>query len=264
MKRDDTVREPKMSGQKMTGNERTLRVLACDTSNASCSCCLTDGKLPVGVSFLSIGLKHSQTFMPMVHDLMNRTSIRYENLDLLACTVGPGSFTGIRIGVAAVQAMAFAAGKPAVPVSSLKALAFPLFDRPDALAAAMIDARNSRVFSAAYYDGAEVVPEGARTIDDFVDLCDRWRDANAPEALIYTCGNACHAYGSEHAPRNDVRVMLSFRDIDPRSVAAIAVETFSGQSEPGRSDRFVPEALLPVYLARTAAERNLEKKSDSN
>ncbi len=245
--------------------KKSIRVLACDTSSASCSCCIVEGGRPIAVSFLSLGRKHSQTFMPMVHDLMLRSEVRYEDLDFFACTVGPGSFTGIRIGVGAVQAMAFAAGKPAVPVSSLKALAFPLFDRSEALVAAMIDARNARVFSAAYFNGAEVVPEAARTIDEFVALCDGWREANAPGSPIITCGNACEMFaagtgGAKEADRTDVRAMTAFTGIDPRAVAAIGEEVFLESDETERDRIFIPEALLPVYLARTAAERNLDNK----
>lgn len=240
------------------GAEKPMRVLAVDTSNASCSCCYSEAGIPVAVSFLSVGLKHSQTFMPMVHDLMKQASARYEDLDFFACTVGPGSFTGIRIGVGTVQAMAFAAGKPAVPVSSLKALAFPLFDRRYTLVAALIDARNSRAFSAAYFNGAEVVSEAARTIDEFVALCEEWRLANAPDSPIITCGNACQMF-AEGTGRPDVTAMSAFIEIDPRAVAAIGEEIFSKIEKTERERLFLPEALLPVYLTRTAAERNLKK-----
>ena len=238
--------------------ERPVRVLACDTSNASCSCCLSENGKPLAFAALDLGLRHSRTFMPMVHDLMRLTEMRYEDLDFFACTVGPGSFTGIRIGVSAVQAMAFAAGKPAVPVSSLRALAFPLFDRRDALIGAMIDARNARVFSAAYYQGIEVVPEAAREISEFVGLCEAWRDSNAPEAAVLTCGNACAAY-TKNPDVSRVTPMHAFSEIDPRAVAAIAEASFRSCDEASRARVFVPEALLPVYLTRTAAERNLEK-----
>ena len=103
-----------------------MKILACDTSNRACSSCLlSDGKV-VDARFLNNGLTHSQTFMPQVHDLMESNGEKYENLDALACTVGPGSFTGIRIGVSAIKTMALVLGKPAIPVSSLAAMAYPL------------------------------------------------------------------------------------------------------------------------------------------
>ncbi|MBN1775111.1 MAG: tRNA (adenosine(37)-N6)-threonylcarbamoyltransferase complex dimerization subunit type 1 TsaB [Clostridiales bacterium] len=250
---EGTVQENKTG----SGAENDLRVLACDTSSAACSCCYQQDGTTVAMSFLSVGLKHSQTFMPMVHDLIKKASARYEDLDLIACTVGPGSFTGIRIGVGAVQAMAFAAEKPAVPVSSLKALAFPLFDRENTLVVSMIDARNARVFAAAYFNGVEVVPEGARPVEEMIRMCDLWRDGNAPQASIVTCGNACRMYADD-SKRVDVTPMFAFQEIDPRAVAAIAADVFLRVDPEERKRQFIPEALLPVYLTRTAAERNLK------
>lgn len=241
-----------------------LRVLAMDTSNTSCSCCLRDGGRTVASTFLSVGLKHSETFMPMVHEMMAHAAASYESLGIFACTVGPGSFTGIRIGVSATQAMAFAADKPAVPVSSLRALAYPLFDRKDTLAVAMIDARNARVFSAAYMNGAEVVPEGARPIGEFVALCETWRHANAPDARILTCGNASGMFpgAAKNQTQAYVTDMTDFHEIDPRVVATIGEETFLSIPEAERAEIFLPERLLPVYLARTAAERNLVRANE--
>lgn len=262
-----------------------MRILACDTSSASCSCCLGSYEmLPetpevsaiattplhekrIASSFLSIGLTHSHTFMPMVHELMQNAAAEYSTLDAVACTVGPGSFTGIRIGVSAVKAMAFASGKAAIPVSSLRALAYPLFARPDAVVAAMIDARNRRVFSAAYYRGVEVVSEAARTVDEFVLACDEWRDVNAPGSVILTCGNACDVYGINESGEQRVDVMPVFAcsEIDPWSVAGIAAEMIFETSQSGDKDlamRFPTESMTPVYLAQTAAERNLIKMAD--
>lgn len=242
-------------------SKRSFCVLACDTSNAACSCCLTKQGKPVSMAFLSAGLRHSQTFMPMVHDTMARSGVSYDEVDFFGCTVGPGSYTGIRIGVGAVQAMAFAAGKPAVPVSSLRALAFPLLGQKDCLVAAMIDARNARVFSAAYRNGIEVVSEVVRPVADFIGLCESWRTENAPGKPILVCGNAGRMYADAPGKNGaDISFFSEYEEINPISVAAIAEAVFM-QTEPGeRETRFAPELLLPVYLSRTAAERNIEKK----
>ena len=118
-----------------------MKILACDTSNRACSVCLwEDGKL-IDKRFRNDGLTHSQTFMPQMHDLMEKNRSTYEELDALACTVGPGSFTGIRIGVSAVKTMAMVLEKPAIPVSSLEAMAFS-FREEDALIVPLIDCRN--------------------------------------------------------------------------------------------------------------------------
>lgn len=264
-----------------------MLILACDTSNSACSACLYEDGRILAQSFLSLGLTHSQTFMPMVHDLMKISGRTYRDLDAFACTVGPGSFTGIRIGVSAVKTMAMTAGKAAIPVSSLKALAYPVFACKDTLAAAAIDARNRRVFSAAYYEGQQVIEEDARTADEFLELCTDWLRTNHPQAQILVCGNAWDAFASaenisllDHAAPDD-----SAREILPSSVAALAYsdlvnalqtkaaqvsgeETAVGQTSASLTSAsqisapltsaaglYPPQDLMPVYRAKTSAER---------
>lgn len=280
-----------------------MKILACDTSEASCGGAVTDNIKVLGSSFLSVGMTHSQTFMPLLHDLMLRMPLGYQDLDAFACTVGPGSFTGIRIGLSALKAMAFAANKPLIPVSSLRALAHPLLTSADALVVPMIDARNQRVFASAYFRGEEVISEQAVHIEDLVRMCDAWRDANAPGTTIKTCGNACHMYrvGRELLMKNqevsefsDENVSQTKCDIsqevetdfveidryvaiDPVSVAVLAQEIISQYVADISTDAratvfskdnikntpFAPGVVMPSYLAKTSAERQREAKMET-
>lgn len=242
-----------------------MLILACDTSNSACSACLyKDGRV-LAQSLLSLGMTHSQTFMPMVHSLMERSGFSYGDLDAFACAVGPGSFTGIRIGVSSVKAMAMVAAKPAVPVSSLKALAFPFFGRENTLVVAMTDARNRRVFSSAYFNGQEVIPENARSIDELAALTESWEAQNSDfSADILLVGDAAEMYAGESYFRNrNARTEELFgREVQPASVAALAYKRIlmstdmadSGDT-PGLFGLFPPAALMPVYRAKTSAER---------
>jgi len=239
-----------------------MLILACDTSNSACSACLYEDGRVLAQSLLSLGRTHSQTFMPMVHDLMKQSGKKYSELDAFACAVGPGSFTGIRIGVSAVKSMAMTAGKAAVPVSSLEALAYPYFERENTLVAALTDARNRRVFASAYYNGREVVPEKAGSIEEFSSRCEAWEAENTDvSADILLCGDAASAY--LHEPyfmnRNARTAVLFCREVQPASVAALAAGTItrSLSEAAGASlyELFPPQALMPVYRAKTSAER---------
>ena len=171
-------------------------ILACDTSSAACSACLCEDGRVVASSFLSLGLMHSQTFMPLVDDLVKRAGYSYERIDAFASTVGPGSFTGIRIGVSAVKTMAMMRGKPAVPVSSLEALAFPFFRQENTLVLPLIDARNRRVFAAGYWGGEGVISERACAWEDVLDEVRKFlSDKGAARVLL--CGNAGDVYAKE-------------------------------------------------------------------
>lgn len=237
-----------------------MLILACDTSNSACSACLYEDGRVLAQSLLSLGRTHSLTFMPMVHDLMKCSGREYKELDAFACTVGPGSFTGIRIGVSAVKAMAMAAEKPAVAVSSLAALAFPFFLHKKALIVAMTDARNRRVFSAAYYEGREVISENARTIDELMELCRTWEEVSGVSGTdILLCGDVSGLYAKEgyFLQRKARTESLFGREVQPASVAALAYETI--REEGSLMDKYPPQALMPVYRAKTSAERMFPK-----
>ena len=100
-----------------------MKLLVCDTSDKNCSAGIfEDGKeICYELSFES--KTHSETFMPLVHRVMERADIRHEDLDGYAVTVGPGSFTGIRIGVTTARTMAQMLGLPCIGISSLESLA---------------------------------------------------------------------------------------------------------------------------------------------
>ena len=234
-----------------------MLILAADTSGSACSACLFENGKVLAESFLSLGLTHSQTFMPMVHELMARSGRSYPELDAFACTVGPGSFTGIRIGVSAVKAMAAVAEKPAVPVSSLRALAFPFLSEPGTLVVAMTDARNRRVFSTAYYEGREIMPEEARSIDEFARLIGEWSSENPDVSFsMKLCGDAARLYAAEPFFADAAGPGPFGSEIQPRSVASLAAESLLALLPDQCADGiFSAEALHPVYRAKTSAER---------
>ena len=163
-----------------------MRLLVCDTSNSNCSAgVFEDGKeICYELSFET--KTHSETFMPLVHSVMSKAGIRHEDLDGYAVTVGPGSFTGIRIGVAAVKGMALAAGKKCIAVSSTEALArscenATMTPKNETLIVPAIDARNNRVFAQGAEDDTlrALIPEDAYDADVLAS-----KIANIPE-IIY-------------------------------------------------------------------------------
>lgn len=134
-----------------------MKLLVCDTSNANCSAGIfEDGKeLCYELSFET--LTHSETFMPLVHRVMEKAGLSHADLDGYAVTVGPGSFTGIRIGLSAVKGMALASGKKCIAVSSTEALArscdnATMTPKNETIIVPAIDARNNRVFAQAAED----------------------------------------------------------------------------------------------------------------
>jgi len=143
-------------------------LLASDTSTKSLSIAiLQDGILLAGMTEQT-GTTHCQTYMPAIQKLLEESGLRFSDIDLYACTVGPGSYTGIRIGVSTTKTMAYAGKKNAIGVSTLETLSIP--HRSDTrMVCPILDARNRRVFSSGYCSDELVIPEANRTIEDLLD-----------------------------------------------------------------------------------------------
>ena len=126
-----------------------MKILALDSSAVSASAAILDDDKVLGEFFINTKQTHSQTLMPMVQQVLTQTKTNLEEIDLFAVSVGPGSFTGVRIGVACVKGMAFAQNKPCIAVSTLEAMAYPL-SMLNGIICAVMDARCQQVYHALF------------------------------------------------------------------------------------------------------------------
>lgn len=146
-----------------------MRILGFDTAAKTASVSLTeDGKL-VSEFYLDSGFTHSETVLPMAKALLAAARLTPSDIDLFAVNVGPGSFTGLRIGIAAVKALAMSLNKPCAAVSTLEALAENLVGIPGVICSVM-DARCDQVYTAFFEsDGEKIVrktPDRAISADE--------------------------------------------------------------------------------------------------
>ena len=146
-----------------------MRILALETSARSVSCAVTEDGAVLASAFQCTGLTHSRTLLPMVDAMLRNAEIARESIDLYAVSAGPGSFTGLRIGVSALKGLAWAADKPCVGVSTLYAMAQNLA-HADALLVCAMDARRSQVYNALFEakDGrlTRLTPDRAIGLDE--------------------------------------------------------------------------------------------------
>lgn len=137
-----------------------MRVFAIDTALGACAACVleTGAAEPLAAESLIIDRGHAEALLPLVERVVARTEGGFAALDRIAVTVGPGSFTGLRVGIAAARAMGLAAKVPVVGVTTLSALLAPLVATAGGgLVAAAIDARHGHVFF-------QAVAPGGRTL----------------------------------------------------------------------------------------------------
>ncbi|MDA8126096.1 MAG: tRNA (adenosine(37)-N6)-threonylcarbamoyltransferase complex dimerization subunit type 1 TsaB [Deltaproteobacteria bacterium] len=136
-----------------------MRILAIECATSTVGLALLDGETVRGELYLNLGSHHAEVLLPALEKLLAMTGVTLGSLDLLACTVGPGSFTGLRIGVSTVKGLALALDRPVVGVSTLEALAQNVLPT-DRLICSLLDARKSQAYTGLYRMGAEGFPVG--------------------------------------------------------------------------------------------------------
>ena len=147
-----------------------MMILALESSATACSAALCrDGEL-VAQSYQNSGLTHSRTLLPMVRDMLKNCQLTQEQVDVIAVAAGPGSFTGLRIGVATVKGLAWPEDKDCAPCSTLESMAWPLAHMAGSLIICAMDARRKQVYNALFLatgTGLErLTPDRAISLED--------------------------------------------------------------------------------------------------
>lgn len=143
-----------------------MNVLALDTATRWCSAAVVSGTLVTAERSLSEPRVHSEKLLTLVDGVLAHARLTLADMDAVCVSIGPGSFTGLRIGLSAAKGLAFAASKPLVAVPTLEAIAWNAAELAPALLLPMIDARREDVYCALYYfDGISIAERtGARAV----------------------------------------------------------------------------------------------------
>lgn len=200
---------------------------------------------------------HSQKMMPQIEEMFRAAEISPPEVDAFAAAVGPGSFTGVRIGVATAKAMAQAADKPCIAVSTLEALAFASFCA-DGIASPILDARRGQVYNALFECGSapkRLCADRALTIDEL--LC----ELEKTEKNIYFMGDGVLAHRGIIEERLGSRAHFAPRVTRLNlggSVAEIGLEKYRRGETVSYGD------LIPQYVRLSQAEQDLQRKRALN
>ena len=220
------------------------------TAKAASAALVRDGKLISQFSQCS-GLTHSRTLLPMGEDMLKNAELTLQDVDLIAVAHGPGSFTGVRIGVSMVKGLAWAADKPCVGVSTLEAMAWHGL-AAGGLICPVMDARRSQVYNALFRmeDGRPV----RLTEDRPIALTELAEELRAYKERVFLVGD-----GAELSFRTLSALGLPC-DLAPENLrmqSAWGVAMAAMDKEPGSAD-----SLLPVYLRLSQAERERQERLD--
>ena len=147
-----------------------MLILALESSAKAASCALCRDEFLMAQAFQNSGLTHSVTLLPMVEDMLKNCGASLDDIELIAVASGPGSFTGLRIGVAEAKGLAWAKGLPCAGCSTLESMAWGLAHLEGAELCCCMDARRNQVYAARFVirDGAPVrlTPDGAVAVAD--------------------------------------------------------------------------------------------------
>ncbi|MEQ2456316.1 tRNA (adenosine(37)-N6)-threonylcarbamoyltransferase complex dimerization subunit type 1 TsaB [Flavonifractor hominis] len=169
-----------------------MKLLAMESSATACSTALCEDETLIAQSFQNNGLTHSRTLLPMVSSLLETCGTTLHEVDLIAVAAGPGSFTGLRIGVAAAKGLAWTEDKPCAACSTLESMAWNLAHTGMEICAVM-DARRNQVYNARFLgtgDGlTRLCPDRAIAL---ADLAAELKKSGNPQILVGDGANLCY------------------------------------------------------------------------
>lgn len=233
-----------------------MKILALESSAGPGSCAVTENGKVLASAVMNIGMTHSQTLLPMVQAMLKNAHLSIADIDVCAVSAGPGSFTGVRIGVAAVKGIAFADKKSCAAVSTLEAMACMLRGLPfDGVICCAMDARCAQVYTAIFElengQPSRISPDEAISIED---LKSKLFSLGRPVMLVGDGAEVCRKafegvipdlYMAPDALRYQQAVGVAFA-----AERLIAQDALCSAAE-----------LLPQYLRLPQAERELRAKN---
>ncbi len=233
-----------------------MKILAIETSTLLGGVALIDdaARLIVEIT-LNVSSTHSEQLMSVIAHAIEKASLELQDIDVFAVSIGPGSFTGLRIGVSTVKGLSFATGRPIVAVPTLEALAwhFPSCRHP---VCAMLDARKKEVFAALFlWDGegfGRVVPETSVAVERLPEVIGS-RSETRGERILFT-GEGAGLY------RDAILNAFAERAVFPPPIKMIPSPinvAHLGLGKARRGEFSEPISLVPVYGRKSEAE--LEK-----
>ena len=231
-----------------------MKILALESSAKAASCAvLADGEL-LASAWQAAGLTHSRTLLPMVEGMLKNSELTMEAMDAVAVAAGPGSFTGLRIGIAAVKGLAWAAEKPCIPVSTLEAMAWPLAHLEGSIVCAM-DARRQQIYNAVFLaDGGAL--ERLRE-DRALSLEEAAADLAGLDGPMTIVGDGAQMCFDFFTVRG-IDCRLAPVHLRLQSAAGVALAAWRR-----RTETVSAQELTPVYLRLSQAERERLAKGES-
>ena len=243
-----------------------MKILSIDTASDICGISILEDDRLICNMDTNTGRTHSENLMPMIEQAFIKTSLSLKDIDLITCNIGPGSFTGIRIGVATTKAFNDSLSIPCVGVSSLEALAYNLKStiNENDIICSIIDCKNDNCYFALYEKKKDIfdnlIEPQAESIEACLSILKSYCKDTLENTSIYFIGDGSEVYknfilttfpSAKFADAN----LNNLNNLNSYSLGIAGLNNFNSG--------FISNEVLPLYLKKPQAQRLLEEKERS-
>lgn len=231
-----------------------MRILSVDTSSETATVALLDNSTLIDEISLTDQTTHSEKLLPLISSILNKNKLTIRDIDLFVCGVGPGSFTGLRIGIATVKAFAKIKNVPIMSVSTLDSLAFHSFKKDKSkiqnckYIVSIIDAKNGFVYTGLYKIEDNTISlfeyYAVYNINELIEKCIELK------SKVYFCGNASIIFQDMISKKLSKNVILADNEYSIPSAGYLALYAIANNIKKSNYT-----SLLPMYLRVSQAER---------
>jgi tRNA threonylcarbamoyladenosine biosynthesis protein TsaB len=234
-----------------------LNILSVDSSSQTASVAVNnDGKTLVEI-FLNTGLVHGRTLVPVIESTVKYSGLSVEDIDLFSVCGGPGSFTGIRIGMSAVKGMMFALNKPCVSISSLEVLAFNMVNVCDGVICPCLDLRRGNLYNSIFKSDGENIIRLTQDRNISTDnLLTELKNYN--EKIYFVGDNEQLCYNSWISDSSLINFYIfnnPFCSIKASNLGLLAYKKYS------EDNKIASDEVYPTYLNLSQAEKQRQKNN---
>jgi len=226
-----------------------LKILSIDTSSPICTVAILEDNKLINEISLNNGLTHSETLMPIIEQILKEANLKIKDIDLLVCDKGPGSFTGIRIGIATVKAFTDSLNIPAIGISSLETLAYNIDN--NGIICSLIDAKNDNCYYGIFENkNGEISLIDALSVDEISIILDNLKDIKLPITFV---GDGALVY-----KENILQILPESHFTTNNNLSAYKL----GLAGLNHFKNNTIDEVLPLYLRAPKAEQLLEAKKN--
>lgn len=225
-----------------------MKILSVDTSSSICSVAILENDIVLKELYIDDALTHSTKLMPLIDELLNSQNITIKDIDLFACGIGPGSFTGIRIGVSTIKAFADVTNKPVIGVNSLEALASAVKD--DSFICPLIDAKHDNLYFALFeYKKSEYIKSSDFLFENINNIINFVKNKN--NKIIFVGNGSILFKNMIESELASNAYFLDTTNFEKHSATAIGTIAFNHFNKGlyGNSN-----SLIPLYIKKSNAE----------